>query len=55
MICSEKEFKLAEQAILNLHRVLVAARKIHSSEDYRRMSEPILFELQQRQMSTNSL
>jgi hypothetical protein len=50
MIRNDEQLKLAEQAVLNLHRVLLAARKIHSPQDYRKMSEPILLELQQRQM-----
>ena len=50
MIRNDEQLNLAEQAIFNLHRVLLAARKIHSPQDYRKMSEPILLELQQRQM-----
>jgi hypothetical protein len=50
MIRNDEQLQLAEQAVLNLHRVLLAARKIHSQQDYRKMSEPILLELQQRQM-----
>ena len=49
MIRTDEQLKLAEQAALNLHRVLLAARKIHSPQDYRKMSEPVLLELQQRQ------
>lgn len=50
MIRNDEQLKLAEQGALNLHRVLLAARKIHSPQDYRKISEPILLELQQRQM-----
>ncbi len=40
---------LAQQAIDNLRRILLAARKVHSARDYARLSEPILLELQQRE------
>jgi hypothetical protein len=40
---------LAERCIGNLRRVLLEARKVHSPQDYARMSEPILLEVQQRE------
>jgi hypothetical protein len=40
---------LAQQCIGNLRRILLEARKVHSRQDYARMSEPILLEVQQRE------
>jgi hypothetical protein len=40
---------LAERCIGNLRRVLLEARKVHSPQDYARMAEPILLEVQQRE------
>jgi hypothetical protein len=40
---------LAQQCIGNLRRILVAARNVHSRQDYARMAEPILLEIQQRE------
>jgi hypothetical protein len=40
---------LAQQCIANLRRVLLEARKVHSRQDYARMAEPILLEVQQRE------
>ena len=40
---------LAQQCIENLRRILLEARKVHSRQDYTRMAEPILFEIQQRE------
>ena len=39
----------AQEAGLNLKKVLLEARKVHSPQDYRRLAEPILLELQQRE------
>ena len=39
---------LAQQCIGNLRRILLEARKVHSSADYSRMAAPILLEIQQR-------
>jgi hypothetical protein len=33
----------------NLRRILLEARKVHSRQDYARMAEPILLEVQQRE------
>ena len=49
MIRTDQEMDAAQQAALNLKRVLLEARRVHSPEDYRRMSEPILLELQRRE------
>jgi hypothetical protein len=40
---------LAQQCIGNLRRILLEARKVHSPQDYVRMAEPILLEVQQRE------
>jgi len=40
---------LAKQCIGNLRRILLEARKAHSRQDYARMAEPILLEIQQRE------
>ena len=49
MIRNDEQLHLAQEAIRNLQRILVAARKVHSSSAYRAMSEPLLLELQQRE------
>jgi hypothetical protein len=40
---------LAQECVANLRRVLLEARKVHSRQDYARMAQPILLELQQRE------
>jgi hypothetical protein len=40
---------LAEQRVANLKKVLLQARKVHSPQDYARLSEPILLEIRQRE------
>jgi hypothetical protein len=40
---------LAQQCVANLRKVLLAARKVHSPEDYLRLAEPVLLEIQQRE------
>ena len=47
MIQNDDQLRAAQQAIFNLERVLLDARKVHSSAEYRAMSEPILLEIQQ--------
>ena len=37
------------ECIANLRRILLEARKVHSRQDYARMAEPILLEVQQRE------
>ena len=49
MIKDDEQLSLAREAINNLQKVLVAARKIHTSDEYRAMAEPILLELQCRE------
>jgi len=49
MIRNNQQLKMAQQAILNLQKILLQARIVHSVQDYRSMSEPILLEMQQRE------
>lgn len=49
MIQNDEELTKAQQAIINLEKILIEARRVHSSEQYRAMSEPILLEIQQRE------
>jgi hypothetical protein len=49
MIANDQQLQLAQAAVENLQRVLLAARKVHSPHEYRLMSAPILLELQQRE------
>ncbi len=49
MIQTDEQMHAAQQAVLNLKKVLLQARKVHSPQDYRRVAEPILLELQQRE------
>jgi hypothetical protein len=49
VIQTDDQMYLAEQCIGNLRRVLLEARKVHLPQDYARMSEPILLEVQQRE------
>jgi hypothetical protein len=49
VIQTDDQMLLAEQCIGNLRRVLLKARKVHSRQDYSRMAEPILLEVQQRE------
>jgi hypothetical protein len=49
MIQNDDQLTAAQQAIFNLEKVLLEARKVHSAEEYRSMSEPILLEIQQRE------
>jgi hypothetical protein len=49
MIQNDEQLKAAQQAIFSLEKVLLEARKVHSPEEYRSMSEPILLEIQQRE------
>lgn len=48
MIRNDDQMLLAQQCVSNLRNVLLEARKVHSPQDYRRMAEPILLEIQQR-------
>ena len=49
MIQTDDQVLLAQQCIANLRRILLEARKVHSRQDYARMAEPILLEVQQRE------
>jgi hypothetical protein len=49
MIANDQQRQLAQEAVDNLQRVLLAARKAHSPQEYRLLSAPILLELQQRE------
>jgi hypothetical protein len=53
MIQTDDQMLLAQQCIGNPRRVLLDARKVHSRQDYARMSEPILLEVQQREQEIN--
>ena len=48
MIQTDDQMLLAQQCIANLRRILLGARKVHPQQDYTRMAEPILLEIQQR-------
>jgi len=49
VIQTDEQMLLAQQNIANLRRILLEARKVHSRQDYTRMAEPILLEMQQRE------
>jgi hypothetical protein len=49
VIQTDEQMLLAQQNIANLRRILLEARKVHSRQDYARMAEPILLEVQQRE------
>ena len=49
MSATDDQLGLAQEAVRNLQQVLSAARKAHSSSEYRKMAEPILLELQRRE------
>ena len=49
MIQTDDQMLLAQQCIGNLKRVLLEARKVHSRQDYNRLAEPILLEIQGRE------
>ena len=49
MIQNDDLMLVAQQCVSNLRRVLLEARKVHSRQDYSRMAEPILLEIQQRE------
>jgi hypothetical protein len=49
VIQTDDQMLLAQQCIGNLRRILLGARKVHSRQDYARMAEPILLEVQQRE------
>ncbi|MCI0526425.1 MAG: hypothetical protein L0Y56_03095 [Nitrospira sp.] len=49
MIQNDDQLTETQQAIINLQKILLAARKVHSAKEYRALSEPILLEIQQRE------
>jgi hypothetical protein len=49
MIQTDDQMLLAQQCIGNLRRVLLEARRVHSRQDYMRLAEPILLEIQARE------
>ena len=49
MIQTDDQMLLAQQSIGNLGRVLLEARRAHSRQDYARLAEPILLEIQARE------
>ena len=49
MIHTDDQMLLAQENVGNLRRVLLEARKVHSRQDYWRMAEPVLLEIQQRE------
>ena len=49
MIQTDDQMLLAQQCVANLRKILLEARKVHSRQDYTRMAEPILLEVQQRE------
>ena len=49
MIQTDDQMLLAQQYVANLRKILLEARKVHSRQDYARMAEPILLEVQQRE------
>jgi hypothetical protein len=49
MIATDEQMLLAQQCVANLRKVLLEARKVHSPEDYSRLSQSILLEVQQRE------
>lgn len=49
MIQTDEQMLVAQECVSNLRRILLKARKVHSPQDYSRMAEPILLEIQQRE------
>jgi hypothetical protein len=49
MIRNDEQLAQAQLGITNLQSVLLKARQVHSADEYRAMSEPILLEIQQRE------
>ena len=49
MIETEDQMLVAQQCVANLRKVLLEARKVHSPQDYSRLAEPILLEVQRRE------
>jgi hypothetical protein len=49
VIQTDDQMLLVQQCVANLRKILLEARKVHSRQDYARMAEPILLEVQQRE------
>lgn len=49
MIQTDEQMLAAQQCVANLKDVLIKARKVHPPQDYLRLAEPILLEVQQRE------
>jgi hypothetical protein len=49
VIQTDEQMLIAQQNVANLRKILLEARKVHSAQDYRRLAEPILLEVQQRE------
>ncbi|MCP4134544.1 MAG: hypothetical protein GY754_26455 [bacterium] len=49
MIKNDEQLRKAKEAVGNLELILERARKVHTADEYKAMSEPILLELQQRE------
>jgi hypothetical protein len=49
VIETDEQMLLAQQCVVNLRTILLEARKVHSPQDYLRLAEPILLEVQQRE------
>ena len=50
VIQTDEQMQVAQQCVANLRRILLEARRVHSRPDYARMAEPILLEIQQRDL-----
>jgi hypothetical protein len=50
MIQTDNQMLLAQQCVANLRMILLEARKVHSHHDYMRLAEPILLEIQGREL-----
>jgi hypothetical protein len=49
VIQTDDQMLPAQECVANLRRILLGARKVHSRQDYARMAELILLEVQQRE------
>ncbi|MEW6380025.1 MAG: hypothetical protein AB1611_10530 [bacterium] len=49
MIKNDEQLRKAKEAVRNLETILEKARKVHTSSEYKALSEPLLIELQQRE------
>ena len=47
MIQNDEQLLKAQQSIISLQKILLELRKVHSKQEYRAISEPILLEIQQ--------